>query len=82
MFETATQHMIEQYFCHPFYWKVDGKIYFSVYELMSLVKGLGGLEKTKKALDGFRERGREAGLGELHINAWCIWKQLRMCLDK
>ncbi|MDD3363134.1 MAG: glycoside hydrolase family 99-like domain-containing protein [Hespellia sp.] len=72
VFVKATQHMIEKYFCHPSYWKIDGKLYFSVYELMSLVKGIGGLEKTKMVLDGFRERVRAAGLGELHINA-VVW---------
>lgn len=72
VFRDATQHMIEKYFCHPSYWKVDGKLYFSIYELMSMVKGLGGLEKTKNALSEFRARVREAGLGELHINA-VVW---------
>lgn len=72
VFEAATQRMIDRYFCHPAYWRVDGKLYFSIYELMSLVKGLGGLEKTKAALDGLRARVRAAGLGELHINA-VVW---------
>ena len=68
VFVEATQHMIDTYFCHPSYWKIDGKLYFSIYELMSLVEGLGGLAETKKTLEEFRERVRAAGLGELHIN--------------
>lgn len=72
IFERATQHMIDHYFNHPSYWRVEEKLYFSIYELMSLAEGLGGLEETKAALDEFRERVRKAGLGELHINA-VVW---------
>lgn len=72
VFEAATQYMIEHYFSQPTYWKVDGKIYFSIYELMSLVKGLGGLSETKQALENFRQRVRDAGLGEMHLNA-IVW---------
>ncbi|THF80752.1 glycosyltransferase WbsX family protein [Cohnella fermenti] len=71
-FEAAAQHMIERYFPHPSYWRVDGGLYVSFYELMSLIQGLGGREETRRALDGFRRRVREAGLGELHLNA-VVW---------
>ncbi|QHW32408.1 hypothetical protein GZH47_17400 [Paenibacillus rhizovicinus] len=71
-FARATDHMIAAYFRRPNYWRIDGKLYFSVYELMSLVKGLGGIEETREALDDFRQRVRAAGLGELHINA-VVW---------
>jgi hypothetical protein len=53
IFVKATQHMIDAYFGHPSYWKVNGGLYVSFYELMSLVKGLGGLDNTRKALDDF-----------------------------
>ncbi|QHT63609.1 hypothetical protein GXP70_29090 [Paenibacillus lycopersici] len=71
-FAKATDHMIAAYFNRPNYWRIDGELYFSVYELMSLVKGLGGIEETRAALDDFRERVRAAGLGELHVNA-VVW---------
>ncbi|SFT24559.1 glycoside hydrolase family 99-like domain-containing protein [Paenibacillus sp. BC26] len=71
-FTQATDHMIRTYFTRPNYWRVDGKLYFSVYELMSLVKGLGSIEATREALDDFRTRVRAAGLGELHVNA-VVW---------
>lgn len=72
VFVQATTHMITAYFSHPSYWKVDGKLYFSIYEMMSLIKGLGGLENTKRVLEDFRTRVREQGLGELHLNA-VVW---------
>lgn len=71
-FIKATEHMISNYFNHPSYWKVDDGLYFSFYELMSLVKGLGGIDETKRILADFRNRVRKAGLGELHLNA-VVW---------
>ncbi|WP_309120946.1 glycoside hydrolase family 99-like domain-containing protein [Paenibacillus sp.] len=71
-FVEATDHMIRAYFSHPSYWRVNGGLYFSIYELMNLVGGLGGLEATKRIFRGFRSRVREAGLGELHLNA-VVW---------
>lgn len=72
VFIKATDHMIAHYFGHPSYWKIEGKLYFSIYEMMSLVKGLGGLEQTKRVLEELRQRVRAKGLGELHLNA-VVW---------
>ena len=68
-FRAATDHCIKTYFAHPSYWRVNGGLYFSIYELMRLVEGLGGVENTRKELDAFRDRVRAAGLGNLHLNA-------------
>ena len=71
-FHEATQYAIDHYFNHPSYWKIDGCPYFSVYELMTLAKGLGGVAATRAALDDFRARTRAAGLPGLHLNA-VVW---------
>lgn len=71
-FKMATDHMINTYFIHPSYWRVDGGLYFSIYELMNLIKGFDGIENTRSALEDFRSRVRTAGLGELHLNA-VVW---------
>jgi len=71
-FIAATDHMIEHYFGHPSYWRVDGGLYFSIYELMNLVQSFGGMEETARILNDFRKRVRTAGLGELHLNA-VVW---------
>lgn len=69
-FIAATDYMIAHYFHQPNYWRVDGGLYFSIYELMNLIEGLGGsYEETKRILQDFRTRVRNAGLGELHLNA-------------
>ena len=68
-FEALTDHVIERYFKHPSYWTIDGKPYFSIYELYRLVDGLGGPEATRAALDRFRAKCANAGFPGLHVNA-------------
>jgi len=72
VFEAATDHMVRHYFGHPSYWRVDGRPYFSIYELQRLIQGLGGLDETRAALESFRRKVRAAGQGELHLNA-IVW---------
>lgn len=71
-FETATDYVIERYFNHPSYLTIDGCPYFSIYDLTTLVAGLGGLEPTAEALCGLRRRARAAGFPGIHLNiiAW------------
>ncbi|HZG56180.1 glycoside hydrolase family 99-like domain-containing protein [Paenibacillus sp.] len=71
-FVDATNYMIETYFRHPSYWRVNGGLYVSFYELMKLIEGFGSEEETGRMLREFRERVRAAGLGELHLNA-VVW---------
>jgi hypothetical protein len=68
-FIKATDHMIENYFNHPSYWRINGGLYFSVYQIMTLINGFGGIQETARILNEFRSRVRKANLGELHINA-------------
>jgi hypothetical protein len=71
-FEEATDHMIGRYFRHPSYWRVNGGLYLSFYEVMTLVRSLGGMENARAALEDLRRRVRAAGCGELHLNA-VVW---------
>lgn len=68
-FLCATSHMIEIYFSHPSYWRVNGGLYLSIYDPSCLVEGLGGVQNTRRELDDFRGRVRAEGLSELHLNA-------------
>lgn len=63
------------YFKHSNYWTVNGKPYFSIYWLGTLLKDLGGVEATRAALDGFRRRARQAGLPGIHLNL-ITWKNI------
>ncbi|WP_310194217.1 glycoside hydrolase family 99-like domain-containing protein [Bacillus sp. 3255] len=71
-FVAATEHMIRHYFSHPSYWRVQGGLYVSFYEIHSLIRGLGGIAATARVLREFRERVRAAGCGELHLNV-VVW---------
>jgi hypothetical protein len=71
-FDRITDKVVADYFTHPAYWHVGGCPYFSIYELFTLVKGLGGVGKTRAALSRFREKARAAGLPGVHLNA-VVW---------
>lgn len=73
-FKRLCEHVIKDYFQEPSYWRIDGKPYFSFYDLTTLMKNFGSLEATRAALDQFRTLAREAGLPGLHLNA-VVWGQ-------
>ena len=67
-FDKMTDYIIEKYFKHPAYWKIDGCPYFSIYDLSLFHKGCGTAEATKEALDKFRMKVKKAGFPDLHFN--------------
>jgi glycosyl transferase family WbsX len=73
-FEKICDHVIKDYFPHPSYWKIDGKPYFSFYDLTTLLTNFGSVESTRAALDQFRAQAKAAGLMGLHLNA-VAWGQ-------
>lgn len=73
-FEKITEHVIQDYFKHPSYWRIGGKPYFSFYDLSNLLATFGSIEATRAALDRFRARAVAAGLPGLHLNA-VVWGQ-------
>jgi hypothetical protein len=68
-FERMTDYIVKTYFAHPSYWKINGRPYFSVYELYRLVDNFGGVDATAEALKRFREKTKAAGFPGLHLNA-------------
>lgn len=71
-FERMTAMLIADYFPHPSYWRIEGKPYFSFYDLTSLMAGFGSIEATREALDAFRAKAKAAGLPGVHLNA-VVW---------
>lgn len=71
-FRAATDHVIKTYFSHPSYWRVNNGLYFSFYDLSTLLRSFSDTSKTRAALDDFRARAAGAGLGALHLNA-VVW---------
>ena len=45
-FEIIAHRIIEKYFTHPSYYKIDGKPVFMIYDLVNLAAGLGGEYKA------------------------------------
>ncbi len=66
-FEIVCRRVIEKYFSHPSYYTVNGKPSFMIYDLRTLIRGLGGVKQTKEALDWFREETIKAGFPGLDL---------------
>ena len=66
-FEVICHRVIEKYFSHPSYYKIDGKPSFMIYDLNTLIQGLGGLKETKDALEWFRKETVKAGFKGLDL---------------
>jgi hypothetical protein len=71
-FEEIGDFVISEYFTKPNYWKIDGKAYFSVYDVQKFVAGFGSIEATKTAMERMNEKAIKAGLKGVHWNlvAW------------
>lgn len=71
-FGKICDHVIRSYFLHPSYWRIDGRPYFSFYDLTTLLESFGSVGATRAALDRFRAKAVAAGLPGLHLNA-VVW---------
>ncbi|HWD93988.1 MAG TPA: glycoside hydrolase family 99-like domain-containing protein [Verrucomicrobiae bacterium] len=67
--DKITDLVIARYFKHPSYWKIDGKPYFSIYEMSVFLSDFGSVPGARAALDHFRQKVQSAGFPGLHINA-------------
>ncbi|OGO81923.1 MAG: hypothetical protein A2Y21_00260 [Clostridiales bacterium GWC2_40_7] len=79
-FEIIANRLIEKYFKHPSYYKIDGKPVFMIYDLTNLMKGLGGAGAARDALEWFRAQAVEAGLPGLHLQM-TMWEEMNFNLS-
>lgn len=71
-YKIIVDRVIKQYFKKTNYFKIDGKPVFSIFSINKLMESFGGdAEKTRQALDYFREEVKKAGFPDLHIQ----WNQ-------
>ncbi len=73
-FDALTDRVVGRYFKHPSSWKIDGRPYFSIYDLTKLLASFGGVAATRAALDDFRAKTHAAGFPDLHLGA-VVWGQ-------
>lgn len=66
-FKTIVERVINKYFKQPNYYTIDDKPVFSVFSMHNLIKSFGNPEKTKAALDYFRDEVQKAGFPGLHL---------------
>lgn len=66
-FDRICRRVIDRYFTRPNYYKINGCPVFMIYEVLNLVRGLGGIKKTQEALEAFRQAVKEAGFPGLHL---------------
>lgn len=73
-FRAVCRRVISQYFTRPNYYKIDGCPVFMIYDVMNLMKGLGGVEATRQHLEWFRGEVKAAGFPDLHLQL-TVWSE-------
>ena len=71
-FERFAEHVIANYFSQPNYTRVDGRPRFTIYDIGQFIAGLGGIDQAVDALNWFRDRARQEGLGGVYLDI-IIW---------
>ena len=66
--ERVIDYGIAHYFREPNYWRVEGELFFSIYQGKHFVDDLGGPEQTRALLAKMDGRLRAAGLPPMHWN--------------
>ena len=66
-FRKISRRWIEMYFSRPNYYRIDGKPVLMIYEIVTFIRGIGGMDKAAKALATFRKDCEDAGLGGVHL---------------
>lgn len=60
--ERVIDYCAEHYFSQPNYWRVEGKLYLSIFQAERMVRELGGPQATRRIFTGIDRRLARAGL--------------------
>ena len=66
--QRVVDYGIAHYFREPNYWRVQGRLFFSLFEATRFVAELGGAQTTRAVLAQMDDRLRQAGLPAMHWN--------------
>ncbi|HTJ14597.1 MAG TPA: glycoside hydrolase family 99-like domain-containing protein [Dinghuibacter sp.] len=74
LWDTISTYIVNHYFKQPNYWLIDGKPYFSIYEIVTFINGLGGTDSARKAIALLDAKTRAAGFPGVHLNimSWML----------
>ncbi len=67
-FEDMARHVTDAYFSQPNYYLVENRPFLSIYDLETLVLGLGGIPQTLDALHWFGSLARTKGFAGIHLD--------------
>ncbi len=70
-FDFIVERTIEKYFKHPSYYKINGKPVYMIFNINDLIRGLGGFDKAKDAIEYFKQKTVESGFPGLELQM-CI----------
>jgi hypothetical protein len=62
-------YCIEHYFREPNYWRVDGRLFFSIFQIDKFIRELGGPGGVKSLLESLDAKLERANLPPVHWNA-------------
>lgn len=68
LWDTISTYIVEKYFKQPNYWKINIKPYFSIYEIVNFVNGLGGIADAQKAVALLDAKAKKTGFPGVHFN--------------
>ena len=80
-FDRICRRVIEKYFVQDNYYKIDGCPVFMIYDVNNLIRGLGGVDAARAALDDFRALTVKAGFPGLHLQL-TIWRENSVNVSK
>ncbi len=66
-FEIIAKRLIDKYFKHPSYYTIDNKPAFMIFDVETLIRGLGGIKQTADAFTWFKELAVSEGLAGIHF---------------
>jgi hypothetical protein len=67
-------YCVAHYFRQPNYWRVEGELFFSLFEPLRLVREMGGAKVFRKTLSGTQRLLARNRLPPLHLNAM-VWDE-------
>ena len=73
-FKKVIKRLIKQYFRQPNYYYINGCPVFMIYDTPTFIRGMGGIDRARRALDGFRKEVKNAGFPDLHLQM-TIWSE-------